>query len=404
MPTLIGPFSQIITLSGISLKGPVKQDQLEILENGGIVTENEKIVETGSFEKLAKKYEQITEIPDDQVAIPGLIDCHTHLIWGGSRAHDFERRNSGMSYQDILARGGGIFDSVHRTREASTEQLEQDLMERSNQHLRSGVTTIEVKTGYGLSKESEINLLQSINKINGHVDADLVPTFLGAHVCPDDFEKADYLRYLAGEVFPLIKQDKLTNRIDIFLEEEAFPVRIAVDYLQSAIKNGFDITCHAGQFSPEGVEVAVAHQAKSADHLESIGENEILMLANSDTVAVALPGASLGLGMEFSPARKLLDAGCTLAIATDWNPGSAPMGDLITQASILATYEKLTSAEILSGLTFRAAHALGLNDRGRLVKGHLADIVSFPVDHYLEIAYVQGRLNPAYIWKKGNLI
>ncbi len=391
-------------MSGIPLKGPVRHDDLEIIKNGGVVVEDGLLLEIGLFEELHKTYNEISEVSGSRVAMPGLIDCHTHLIWGGSRELDFERRNSGMTYQEILTRGGGIFDTVSKTRNASSDQLEKDLIERSMRHIKSGVTTIEVKTGYGLTGESEIRLLRSINKVSKAAEADLIPTFLGAHVCPEEYRKSDYLDYLVKEVFPVINTESLASRVDIFIEEEAFPAGIASKYLGEARENGFDLTCHAGQFSAEGVGVAVQNGTRSADHLESIGENDILMLAKSETAAVALPGASLGLGMAFTPARKLLDAGCSLAIATDWNPGSAPMGDLITGASILATYEKLTSAEVLSALTFRAANALGLHDRGKLEAGMKADFISFPSPDYLEILYAQGKLMPSEIWKNGKLM
>ena len=167
---------------------------------------------------------------------------------------------------------------------------------------------------------------------------------------------------------------------------------------------GFDITVHADQFTPGGSKVAVDFKAISADHLEASTDNEIEILANSDTIAVALPGASIGLGCDFTPARKLLDAGAALAIASDHNPGSAPMGDLLTQASILGTFEKLTNAEVLSGITFRAAAALNLSDRGRLEEGLLADFAVFHSDNYQDILYNQGNLKPCMVWKNGNLV
>jgi imidazolonepropionase len=175
-------------------------------------------------------------------------------------------------------------------------------------------------------------------------------------------------------------------------------------YLQKAQALGFDITLHADQFTTSGSQVAINLGALSADHLEASGDIEIQNLANSNVVAVALPAASLGLGCDFTPARKLLDAGASLAIATDWNPGSAPMGQLITSASILATMQKLSNAEILAGITFRAAKALGLADRGRLQKGYLADFVLYQTNHYQQIIYQQGRLQPSEVWKNGQRI
>jgi imidazolonepropionase len=219
-----------------------------------------------------------------------------------------------------------------------------------------------------------------------------------------DYKKEEYLTFLSYEVFPKIREERLANRVDIFVEEEAFAVADAFPYLQKAKKLGFQLTVHANQFSSGGAFLACKLGARSADHLENLDDEELRTLAQSETSAVILPGASIGLGMQFAPARKLLDAGASLAIATDWNPGSAPMGDLLTQASILMTYEKLNSAEVFSGITFRAAHALGLNDRGRIEKGLTADLVAYPTNDYREILYHQGQMKPLAVWKKGKIV
>jgi imidazolonepropionase len=199
----------------------------------------------------------------------------------------------------------------------------------------------------------------------------------------------------------VLQAENLCTRIDAFVEKSAFSPEEILPYLKKAQQMGFDLTIHADQFSCGGSQVAVTLGARSADHLEASGEVEIQALAQSSTVAVALPGASIGLGMAFTPARKLLDQGAILAIASDWNPGSAPMGDLLTQASILATFEKLSTAEVLAGITFRAAAALGLTDRGKLTIGQLADFILFPTADYREILYQQGKMKPVGVWKKG---
>jgi len=209
------------------------------------------------------------------------------------------------------------------------------------------------------------------------------------------------LNEIASQLFPVLLAEKLCYRIDAFVEKSAFTPQEITPYLEKGKQLGFDLTIHADQFSTGGSELAVTLGARSADHLEASGDLEIALLANSSTVAVALPGASIGLGMAFTPARKLLDQGASLAIASDWNPGSAPMGDLLTQASILATFEKLTTAEVFAGLTFRAAAALGLTDRGKLTPGQLADFILFPTADYREILYQQGKMKPVGVWKKG---
>ncbi|HAI37915.1 MAG TPA: imidazolonepropionase, partial [Maribacter sp.] len=223
---------------------------------------------------------------------------------------------------------------------------------------------------------------------------------------PKDFKGTEtaYLKMISEELFPVLKKENLTNRIDAFIEQSAFSSEDIKAYFLKANDLKFDITVHADQFSTSGSKVAVDYNAISADHLEASTDNEIDLLANSDTIAVALPGASIGLGCNFTPARKLLEAGAALAIASDHNPGSAPMGDLLTQASILGTFEKLTNAEVLAGITFRAAAALKLEDRGKLEVGHLADLAVFHSDNYQDILYNQGNLKPCMIWKNGVLV
>lgn len=408
MNKLIGPFRQILPFTDLALKGPVKDQQLNIIENGGVLVKDGRISATGPFDQLYKKRDRDTEIEEihyQSVLIPGFIDSHTHICFGGSRARDYALRVGGSSYQEILKQGGGIHDTVAKTREASEEELVHGIMQRAHRHLKEGVTTIEVKSGYGLNVEEELKMLQAIRMAGSCLEVDLIPTCLAAHVKPRDFKEArDYLNYIAEELLPTIWQEQLSKRVDIFVEPEAFPAEAARPYLQKAKQMGFALSLHADQFTTGGSRLATELLAASADHLEASGEEEVLLLAKSDTVATVLPGASLGLGMQYAPARKLLDAGACLAIATDWNPGSAPMGDLLMQASLLGAAEKLSMAEVLAGVTFRAAAALGLADRGQLSPGQLADMQSFTTSDYREILYLQGKMKASRIWKSGKLV
>lgn len=251
-----------------------------------------------------------------------------------------------------------------------------------------------------------MRILRSIKESSPYVKADLIATCLAAHSFPKDFagDKKMYLQDIVNRIFPVIKEERLANRVDAFIEETAFSAKDIQVYFEAARNMGFDITVHADQFTISGSDVALQFGAISADHLEVTNDAQISKLAKSDTIPVALPGASLGLGCRFTPARKLLDSGCSLAISTDWNPGSAPMGNLLAQASILATYEKLTNAEVLAAITYRAAHALGLNDRGRIKEGMLADFVIYNVSNYQEILYQQGQMQPSEVWKRGERV
>ena len=401
--SIIGPFKQILPLSDLPIKGPINDSELVIHEDAWIAIDNDKIVDIGV--NLNQKYPEspVLELSEEFVLTPGLVDCHTHMVWGGNRSRDYTMRMSGKSYQEILAAGGGIFDSVNKTQLATSDQLARGLERRVRKQLADGITTMEVKSGYGLLPEHELRILRVIKEVSQNLSVDLVPTCLATHVCPKEYETKEFTELVLHELLPEIKKQDLSNRVDIFVEDNAFPVDLAESYLSDAKKLGFDITIHADQFTTGGSELAVKLGALSADHLEASTEREIDMLAQSDVVAVALPGASLGLGMQFTPARKLLDAGANLAISTDWNPGSAPMGDLLVQASLLGIYEKLSSAELLAGITFRAAKALGLSDRGRLSVGFQADMIAFPVKDYRDVFYNQGRVKPSMVWKKGIL-
>ncbi|WP_295122168.1 imidazolonepropionase [uncultured Chitinophaga sp.] len=405
---LTGPFAQILTMAGLPLKGALQDGQLEIIENGGVVTDDGKIVAIGAYDDLLAAHPDIDMDKPMQpsVLLPGFVDCHTHICFDGTRSRDYAMRIAGKSYLDIARAGGGIWDSVTKTREVKEVTLMESTVQRANRHFQEGVTTIEVKSGYGLDMASEIKMLRAIAIAAFHTPSTLISTCLAAHMKPRDFEgsEQDYLQWVLHELLPLLKENDLTKRVDIFIEETAFTASVATPFLQAASEMGFDITVHADQFTAQGTEVAVKVKALSADHLEASGDKEIALLAGSDTVAVVLPGASLGLGMPYAPARRLLDAGASVAIASDWNPGSAPMGDLLMQAAVISAAEKLSAAETYAGLTVRAAKALGLTDRGALQVGMEADFQAYATSDYRDILYYQGKMKPITVWKRGKKI
>ncbi len=409
--TLIGPFSQMLTMEGLPLNGPLSDKRLRIVENGGIVLEAHKIIQVldqSAFETTISDsavYDMIS-IAEDSVLIPGLVDSHTHICYGGSRADDYARRLRGESYLEIAKKGGGILSTVTKTREASEELLKQKLIDRAKTHIKRGITTCEVKSGYGLSLESELKMLRVINQLSQNEKLpELIPTCLSAHVKPKEFEKhPDYLNFILKEILPRIKAEQLSQRVDIFVEEETFAAEMSIGFANQAKTMGFDIIIHADQFSSGGSKVAAAVSAISADHLEASADEDLEHLKTANVIATVLPGASMGLGVSYAPARKILDKGLSLVIASDWNPGSAPMGDLLMQASVLGVFEKLTLCETLAGISVRAANALNLNDRGTLTPGAKADMIAFPCNNYREIFYNQGSLKPKQIWKNGQLI
>ncbi|MCG8699105.1 MAG: imidazolonepropionase [Bacteroidales bacterium] len=408
-PLLIGPFAQVVTMDGLNDKGHLDNSSLEIKENAGILVEDGAIQEIDNFEVLKHKASQddyhVEELKNDMVLLPGFIDCHTHICYGGSRERDYALRVEGKTYLEIAASGGGILDTVQHTRQASLQQLLESLQTRANRHLNHGVTTCEVKSGYGLTVEDELKMLRSINMVNNSDLIDLVPTCLAAHVCPPEFSsREDYIHHVNKELLPEVAKQNLSKRVDIYIDKGAFQENEAAIYLDKAKLLGFDITIHADQFSVAGSKVAAEFNVLSADHLEESDEETIVRLSGKDVTGVVLPGASMGLGMHFAKVKKMLDHNMCVAISSDWNPGSAPMGDLLTQAAVLGAYEKLSIAETLAGITTRAAKALNLKDRGKLAKGMLADMVAFDCTDYRHIFYLQGSLKPSMVWKKGKVI
>ncbi|PZU91170.1 MAG: imidazolonepropionase [Chryseobacterium sp.] len=405
---LTGPFKQVVTLNNLPLKGKLNDESLEIISNGGILTEDGKIIQTGDFDSLKQKFpnSEIDFVEGEQIALPAFVDAHTHICFGGNRANDFAMRNAGKTYLEIAESGGGIWSSVKHTRASSEEELIQGMLKRVDKLIKQGITTIEIKSGYGLNVDEELKMLRAIKKAQAQTKATLVPTCLSAHLKPKDFEgtSREYLNYVIDKILPKIKEEKLADRVDIFIEKSAFQPNESKIFLEKAKEFGFQITVHADQFTAGSSRIAVEVGAKSADHLEATIDEDIEFLAHSDTVAIALPGASLGLGEPFAPARKILDKGGILAIATDWNPGSAPMGNLVTQASILATYQKLTTAEVLSAITFRAAFALDLEDRGVLAEGKKADFITYKTDNFQNILYHQGSLLPSQVYINGEKV
>ncbi len=405
---IIGPFKQIISLRRLPLKGAIEDAALEIIANGAVLIDNAKIVEVGNFEQITQQFSHVAvkEIEPNQVLLPGFIDCHTHTCFGGSRANDFALRIAGKSYLEIAQSGGGIWDSVTKTRELTDNQLFELTKQRVNQFLSEGITTLEIKSGYGLSVEQELKMLRVINQIGQNCATSIIPTCLAAHLKPKDFEGSNevYLEYLVQCLFPILKTENLCKRIDIFIEKSAFGLDESRRYLAAAKAQGFDVCVHADQFTAGSSDLAVAMEAVSADHLEASQDQQIAALANSNTVAVVLPGASLGLGEPFAPARKLLDAGACVAIASDYNPGSAPMGDLLMQASVLACFQKLSTAEVFAGLAFRAAAALRLSNYGKIEANYQADMQAYLCNDYREILYQQGKLKPNKVWKHGELV
>lgn len=402
---VIGPFSQILTMDFQDSGGPLSDQQLPLLENCWIRLEKGAITGLGHLSELLQPHDHPFELETPFVCLPGLIDAHTHLCYAGSRASDFAARISGADYTEIAAAGGGILDTVRKTRYATVDELTQGLVGRVKTTLLQGVTTCEVKTGYGLTYDDEMKMLDAIRKAQAKVPVSLIPTCLAAHTRPPEYKtNKEYLSSLTHRLLKTLVEGNFCHRIDIFVDDLAFSVDEARSYLSIAKQMGFQLVVHADQFTKGGALLAAELGALSADHLEVSGPNEFKAMKKGGVIPVVLPGACLGLGMPFPRCREILEAGLPLAIASDWNPGSAPMGNLLLQASLLAAACKLTTAETIAGITSRAAKALGLKDRGILKPGFRADFLLFPTSDHREILYSQGNLHPSKIYIQGSRV
>jgi imidazolonepropionase len=337
---------------------------------------------------------------DGALLLPGLIECHTHTVFAGSRGLEMEMKFQGRSYQEIAQVGGGILSTVKATRSASFETLKKLNIKRIQNFIDQGVTTLEIKSGYGLDLETEIKMLKSIPD---NLGIDIVKTFLGAHAKPAEFKThGDYLKALAEKYLPEIKKQNLASRVDIFIENGFFEKEESKQYLLAAKEMGFHLTIHADQLSLSGgTEVGCELQAQSTDHCIQISDIEIEKLAKSQTVAVLLPAADLYLKCAYPPARKMLDAGVKVALATDFNPGTSPTQDLGLVGMLARREMKMTLDEVVEAYTINAARALGLQSEiGSIEIGKKADFTVWDLDEedlFLEI----GGMRPLETFKGG---
>ena len=322
--------------------------------------------------------------------MPGLIDSHTHLVFAGSRANEFARRCAGTTYQEIANEGGGILTTVTATREASVEQLFEVAVKRALIAYRFGVRTIECKSGYGLNHETEIKCLQVVQHLKKALpQMTFVSTYLGAHAIPTDQKRSHYLDEMLHKTLPMVKAKKLAEICDVFVDEGYYTLAEAERILRTAKKLGLKIKMHADELgNTESAHLSTRLDALSADHLLKISDRGIQSLAKSNTVATLLPGTALYLKEKFAPARKLLDAGARVAIATDFNPGSCYSLNLPFMMNLSALYMNMNMAEIFAGVTYSAAASLGLEEtKGTLLAGFDSDFVVLPYPNFEEMYY-----------------
>jgi imidazolonepropionase len=394
----------LLTLEGAAVKQgrQILEADLSIISKAAMVVEDGKISWIGPQKSLPKaKGKKPKEIDlKGATVMPGLVECHTHTLFAGSRSEEFEMRLQGVSYQEIAKRGGGILSTMRATRQASVMNLKKLTQSRVDRFVSQGVTTLEIKTGYALDEKNEIKSLKTIRSLQG---PRVVPTFLGAHSVPPEFSSAsEYLKYLE-KILPQVR--KLTNRLDIWIEKGFFEKDFSKTYLEKAKTLGFQIVIHADQLTLSGgTELAVELQALSADHVIQLGDDEIQKLAQSATTAVLLPLADLYMKCAYPPARDLIDAGARVAIATDFNPGSCPSQD-VALVGLLARLEmKMSLPEVIAAYTVGSAHALGLEEQiGSLETGKAADFVCLS-DDWSRLFYSAGEMPVAQVFKSGQML
>lgn len=410
MKKLINNPALIITVdtNGKNFKRGKEQNNISILTNHSILIENGIIKDLIPNSSLHKISADETIDVKDKIVLPGLIECHTHAAFAGSRSNEFFQRLSGISYEKILENGGGINSTVQSVRNSSYDELINLLEPKIENFISQGVTTLEIKSGYGLSYYDEIKLLQVINHFRKSSKIDIVPTFLGAHVYPLEYKNdhEGYLKLITDELLPYIIKNNLSEFVDIYCEKSAFNIEETELIISRAKKLKYKIRIHTNQFnSIGGIQLAVKHKLLSADHLEVIDENEINDIAKSETVAVLLPGASFFSNLQYAPARSLIDNNAIVALSTDYNPGTSNIINLHLIMSLAAIYMKMTPEEIISSVTINAAKALGLSDiAGSIEINKQADFAIFDSKDYKEIIYNIGQNLNSMTIKKGEII
>ncbi|PYJ35745.1 MAG: imidazolonepropionase [Verrucomicrobia bacterium] len=401
--------SQLITLAGP--KRPrvgAEMSELAIIRDGGMLIREGKIEILGSSEEVAKNARDVEIIDaDGRVVLPGFVDAHTHLIFAGNRLDDFERRARGETYEQIAKAGGGIWSTVEKTRAASSEELFNQAQTHAEWFLRCGTTTIEAKSGYGLTVEDELKILRVMQRLNEEKPLEIVPTFLGAHAVPRELDVNEYIDLLIDEMLPRMSKEKLAEFCDVFCEHGYFTIEQSRGILTAARQLGLGLRIHADQLSNSGAaQLAAELKATTADHLEKTDERGIAAMKSAGVQPVLLPGSVYALGSTAYPhAREMLDAGLAVVLATDFNPGSSPTPSMPMILSIACTRMKMSPAEAITASTINAAYSLNRGGKiGSLERGKLANFSIFDCEDYRELAYWFGIPQTHSVYVKGERV
>lgn len=396
MKTLLFNPASIVTVnaSGKNCKRGKELSEIGCISEYSIVIEDDlikDIVPTSSADK--NKFEKIIDVTGKTV-LPGLVECHTHTAFAGSRADEFRQKLNGIGYEEIAKKGGGINTTVTAVRSSSFEDLVKIIKSRIDHFISQGITTLEIKSGYGLDFENERKLLQVINYLDEIYPIDIVPTFLGAHTFPKEFKdnRRGYLNEIIDKMIPHFAEQELAEFCDGFCESTAFSSNEIDEIFSASVNKGIKLKLHTEQFnSIGGLDVALKHNAVSVDHLEVINDEDIPKLSQSDTVAVLLPGVSFFLNHQYAPARKLIEQNAIVALATDYNPGSSHISNMSLIMSLASLKMKMTIEETISAVTINAAKALFREKTiGSIEVGKKADFAVFNTSDYSDIVYSIG--------------
>jgi imidazolonepropionase len=409
--TVLRHASQLVGVTDAAVtrkRGSAMRD-LGIIADGAIILRDGLIDWLGPIAALPPLPPGCDEIDlAGKIVVPGLVDSHTHLIFAGSRAGEFEQRLMGQSYQQIAAAGGGILSTVREVRQRSRDELKELARPRLRRFLELGVTTAEVKSGYGLSAADEIKCLQVIADLNREGPVELVPTFLGAHAVPTEYrdDRGGYVRLVCEQMLPEVTGGRLAEFCDVFCETGVFSLDESERILDRARSLGLGLKVHADELTPlGGAELAVRLGAASADHLLCVSEAGVEALASGTTMATLLPGTAFFLGLEYAPARRLIDGGAAVALATDCNPGTCMTENLPLIGTMACTQMRMLPAEVVNALTLNGAAALNRGNRlGSLAVGKQADLVVCAVEDYREVFYHYGANPVCCVYKRGRLV
>ena len=401
--------SQLITLTGPQRPrvGP-EMCELGIVRDGGMLIRDGKIDRVGPSDEIEKK-SRGAEIVDagGRVVLPGFVDAHTHLVFAGNRLDDFERRARGETYEQISKAGGGIWSTVEKTRAASDEELFARAREHAEWFLHSGTTTVEAKSGYGLTVRDELKMLRVMGQLSEKGPLEIVPTFLGAHAVPRDMTPNEYGELVIDEMLPQIARAKLAEFCDVFCERGYFDVEQSRRILTAARKLGLRLRIHADQLSNSGgAELAAELKAATADHLEKTDEQGIAAMKSAGVQPVLLPGSVYALGSSGYPrAREMIEAGLAVVLATDFNPGSSPTASMPMILSLACTQMKMSPPEAVTAATVNAAHSLNRGNKvGSLEPGKLANFSIFDCADYRELAYWFGIPQMHSVYARGERV